>query len=219
MSSGGQQSRRSVGPYLAVAVDFDGTIAEEGRPSAGLLDAVAATRAEGRKVILVTGRILDELRSVFPDVDSHFDAIVAENGAVVAVGDAERLVAPPFEVELEDALRRRGLSFRRGLVLLADGAAEDHVVLEEIHRLALECQLMRNRGSLMVLPPGVTKGRGLSEALGSWASPTARPSGWATPRTTTPCCRSASSGSPWATPLTASRATPTSCSRARTARR
>jgi hydroxymethylpyrimidine pyrophosphatase-like HAD family hydrolase len=154
------------GPFRAVAIDFDGTLAEGGRPTPAVLDAVRATREAGRKVVLVTGRILDELRAGFPDVDGCFDAIVAENGAVVSFGGNERLLAAPVEAELEEALARRGLRFRRGRVLMADGASDDEVVVREIHRLGLECQVMRNRGALMILPAGVTKGRGLFEALG-----------------------------------------------------
>ncbi|HLY82358.1 MAG TPA: HAD hydrolase family protein [Acidimicrobiales bacterium] len=39
-------------------------------------------------------------------------------------------------------------------------------MLEEVRRLGLECQLIRNRSELMVLPSGVSKGSGLLEALG-----------------------------------------------------
>ena len=51
-------------------------------------------------------------------------------------------------------------------MLLACDAAHDRVVLEEIGRLGLDCQILRNRAALMVLPAGVTKGSGLLEALG-----------------------------------------------------
>jgi haloacid dehalogenase-like hydrolase/Helicase HerA, central domain len=38
-------------------------------------------------------------------------------------------------------------------------------VLEEVRRLGLECQLVRNRAELMVLPAGVSKGAGLAAGL------------------------------------------------------
>ena len=58
------------------------------------------------------------------------------------------------------------MSVRKGEVLLA-GSADDRVtVMEEIHRLELDCQLVFNRTELMVLPAGVTKGTGLFDALG-----------------------------------------------------
>lgn len=63
-------------PYFrAVAVDFDGTLAE-GHVAPDAPDALAAlgeARARGVRVILVTGRIMNELRTVFPDVDDRVD--------------------------------------------------------------------------------------------------------------------------------------------------
>ncbi len=73
---------------------------------------------------------------------------------------------PPVEGALCDALAKRGVPFRRGEALIATDAAHDHAVLTEIGRLGLECQLVRRRGALMVLPAGVSKGSGLYHALG-----------------------------------------------------
>jgi hydroxymethylpyrimidine pyrophosphatase-like HAD family hydrolase len=152
--------------FRAVAVDFDGTLTEGARPDDAVLDAVADLRATGVRIILATGRILGELRHGFPDVDEHFDAIVAENGAVMSGPHGRRLLADPVDDILEDALLRRHVPVRSGEVLLACDASHDQVVLEEIARLGLDCQILRNRAALMVLPAGVTKASGLLEALG-----------------------------------------------------
>jgi len=158
---------RAGGAYFrAVAVDFDGTLAADGAVSAGVLGAVDASRASGVGVVLVTGRILAELAAVFPELEDHVDAVVAENGAVLAVGGARRLLAAPVEAHLAEALTASGIPFRRGQVLLACAAADEGAVLEEVRRLGLDCQLVRNRSELMVLPAGVTKGSGLVQALG-----------------------------------------------------
>lgn len=155
-----------VGYFRAVALDFDGTITDGELPSSEVLDALAKSRRAGRKAILVTGRILEELRSVFPAVDRWFDAIVAENGCVLAAEGMTRALAAPIELELDEALVGRGLPFRRGQVLLATHTAHEADVTEELRRLGLECQLVRNRGELMVLPSGVSKGFGVYQALG-----------------------------------------------------
>jgi hypothetical protein len=76
-----------------------------------------------------------------------------------------RRVARPVGPELTAALEARGVPLERGEVLLATSTAHDQVVLGEIARLGLEIQLVRNRGALMLLPPGVSKGTGLLEAL------------------------------------------------------
>ena len=68
---------------LAVlALDYDGTITRDNRPDASVLSAIADARRRNVTVILVTGRILDDLRRVAGDL--HFvDGVVAENGAVI----------------------------------------------------------------------------------------------------------------------------------------
>lgn len=153
--------------FHAIAIDYDGTLTGAAdQPAEEALGAIAAARRAGLRVLLVTGRILEELRSVFPSVDAWFDALVAENGAVLSIEGVTRVLAAPVEFELDEALVARGVPFRRGQVLLATQASHESAVSDEIRRLGLECQLSRNRGELMVLPPGVSKGSGVAEALG-----------------------------------------------------
>ena len=154
------------GHFRAIAVDYDGTLTETHQPSEDALGAVAEARAGGRKVLLVTGRILAEHRELFPAVDEWFDAIVAENGAVLSIEGATRVLAPPVEFELDAALVEREVPFRRGQVLLAARGTHEAEIQGQIRRLGLELQLTRNRGELMVLPPGVSKGFGVFQALG-----------------------------------------------------
>jgi hydroxymethylpyrimidine pyrophosphatase-like HAD family hydrolase len=152
--------------YRAVAVDYDGTLTERDAPDPEVIAAIRRARGAGRLVVLVTGRILSSLRTSFPDAERTFDAIVLENGCVIwRPGQDRRPVAQPVPPELADVLEARGIPVERGDVLLATPATHDQVVLQEIARLGLEVQLVRNRGALMLLPPGVSKGTGLAEAL------------------------------------------------------
>jgi len=154
-------------PYFhAIAVDFDGTLAGHGGPTPDVLAAVAEVRSWGTRVILVTGRILAELREVFPEADDHFDCIVAENGALLCSSHVARLLTPPVPFELDAALLKRQLPFRRGQVVLASHAAWDIAVTEEVRRLGLECQIVHNRAEMLIVPPGVSKGFGVFQALG-----------------------------------------------------
>jgi hydroxymethylpyrimidine pyrophosphatase-like HAD family hydrolase len=153
------------GYFHAVAVDFDGTLTEAGRLGPGVLVALDEARASGRSVMIVTGRILAELQAVFPDAAEHADLIVAENGAVLAHRGRRRRLAAPVSGQLADALTARAVACRRGEVLLACSGADETAVAEEVRRLGLECQLIRNRAELMVLPPGVSKGAGLAAGL------------------------------------------------------
>src|SRR5438477_9085372 len=68
--------------YLIAAFDYDGTIAHHGGVSEEVIDALERLKASKPKIILVNGREMDEIKTVFP---SHtvFDRIVAENGALI----------------------------------------------------------------------------------------------------------------------------------------
>lgn len=97
------------GTFRVIAVDYDGTIATADRPHDAALRAIAELRRRAVRVLLCTGRIVEELREVFPEVERHFDAIVAENGAVIAhegeVDTQQRRLAP----ELAESLRGIGV--------------------------------------------------------------------------------------------------------------
>ena len=108
---------------------------------------------------------MSELRAVFPDALDHVDAIVAENGAVLATRAGVRLLAAPVGRAVSAGLAARGVAHRSGQVLVACAAADEPAASEVIRELGLDCRLVRNRGELMILPAGVTKGAGLTEAL------------------------------------------------------
>jgi len=155
----------TVSYFRAVALDYDGTLAD-GAVTPDTLTALAGARARGVRVILVTGRIMSELRAVFPEVDDHVDAVVAENGAVLVTHVGVRLLAAPVSRAVSAVLAGRGIAHRRGQVLIAGAAADEPAALEVIRELGLDCRLVRNRAELMILPAEVTKGTGLREALG-----------------------------------------------------
>jgi hydroxymethylpyrimidine pyrophosphatase-like HAD family hydrolase len=151
----------------AIALDYDGTLTDADRLDETVLASIRERRSRGQVVVLVTGRILAELRAAFPGVEREFDAVVAENGAVLADGDGVQDLAGAVDARLARALAHREVPVRQGRVLLACEARHAGVVVEEIARLELDCQMVRNRAALMVLPGGVTKGTGLIEALGN----------------------------------------------------
>jgi HAD superfamily hydrolase (TIGR01484 family) len=153
--------------YLALATDYDGTLAHEGVVDEPTMRALRQLKESGRRVILVTGRELSDLRTVFPEL-SLFDRIVAENGAHVftpETGDEFVLGdAPP--PELIDRLRARGVEpLSVGRAIVATWEPHQHTVLSVIKELGLELQVIFNKGAVMVLPSGVNKAAGLARAL------------------------------------------------------
>jgi hypothetical protein len=153
-----------------LACDYDGTIAHEGRLTPDTLAMLARVRESGRKLFLVTGRMLDDLKSVCPDVDRIFDLVVAENGGLLYIPERRevRRLGDEPELRLMEALRRRGVPFDIGAAILATTADHSEAVLAAIRETGVERSLVFNKGALMLLPGGVTKGTGLTAAL-DWA--------------------------------------------------
>lgn len=153
--------------YHALACDYDGTLALHGRVDDATLAALKRLRESGRKLALVTGRVLDDLARVFSRLDL-FDHVVAENGAVLyrPATREHRLLGEPPPGELVEALRgHRVEPLSVGKVIVATWEPHETTVLEVIHALGLERQVIFNKGAVMVLPSGVNKATGLAAAL------------------------------------------------------
>jgi hydroxymethylpyrimidine pyrophosphatase-like HAD family hydrolase len=150
-----------------LALDYDGTIALDGRMHASLPAAITHARQQGILVALVTGRRLDDLRRLIGDLHL-FDLVVAENGSIAifpASGRSARL-APTNPPRLLEALHAAGIGDAvAGECLVEMDAARAGDALAVVRRLELPLTLHFNRGRLMILPPAVTKGTGLREAL------------------------------------------------------
>jgi hypothetical protein len=100
--------------FGVLALDNDGTIAQDGVLCPDVKIAIAEARARGIVVILVTGRILSDLRGAAGDL-KFVDAVVAENGAVLTFPNGEpRIVGHPPPQIFFDELRRRGVVFKPG---------------------------------------------------------------------------------------------------------
>ena len=136
-----------------------------GQLSSEALNAVDQARRDGLRIALVTGRIEAELAAELPQIAERVDALVLENGAVTVIDGTTRPLSAPVDSALDDALAARGVPCRRGEVLGAVDGEHAATVAEVIGELRLDCQIVRNRAALMVLPAGVTKGTGLGAAL------------------------------------------------------
>ena len=153
--------------YLALACDYDGTIAEHGKVHSSTVEALQQVRNSGRRLLLVTGRELDHLRHDFPRLEL-FESVVAENGAVIYLPDSgeEITLCHPPPQEFVDEIHRRGIEpVSVGRVIVASWHPNEAKLLEIIRNLGLELQVIFNKGAVMVLPPGINKASGLRAAL------------------------------------------------------
>jgi hydroxymethylpyrimidine pyrophosphatase-like HAD family hydrolase len=152
--------------YLALATDYDGTLAAHGRVDGGACAAIERLRSSGRRAVLVTGRQLGDLASAFPRLEL-FDAVAAENGAVLHWPSSREtaLLAAPVPATFTARLRARDVPHDVGQVIVSSWHPSEVPMLEVIRELGLELQLVFNGDAVMALPPGVSKASGLEAAL------------------------------------------------------
>ena len=197
--------------FMALATDYDGTLAADGVVDERTIAALERVAASGRQLILVTGRELAELRTVFHRLDL-FIRIVAENGALLyrSETDEEVPLAAPPPAALLARLRERGVTpLSIGRVIIATRVPHEEDVLAAIRELGLEQQITFNKGAVMVLPPGSTRRAGLPPRWRSSGLRRATSSRSAMPRTTMPSSPPAVAASRSTTRCRCSRTRPT----------
>lgn len=152
--------------FVVLATDYDGTIAEHGKVSARVLQALEKVKASGRRLILVTGRQLPDLKREFPQLHL-FDLAVCENGALLynpaTLEETSLASSPP--AALIERLELSGVPLSVGGTIVATTEPHEELVLRAIKDLSLDHHIIFNKGAVMILPPNVNKASGLSHAL------------------------------------------------------
>lgn len=153
--------------YHILACDYDGTIALNGRVDDRTVEAMRRLRETGRRLILVTGRELNELLEIFPHIEI-FDRVVAENGALLYTPETKHellLAERPPDAFIERLTERGVAPMSAGKAIVATWHPHEVTVLETIRDMGLELQVIFNKDAVMVLPSGVNKATGLAAAL------------------------------------------------------
>ncbi len=153
--------------YLHVlATDFDGTLTEDGKVAEETWNALWDAKSKGLTIILVTGRRLEALTALGP-FDELCKAIVAENGAVVYLPDSEIILYPfgHLPAELLTPLQKMDIPLELGSVIAATWVPHDIAVMDLLSKTRSPATIEYNKGAVMLLPPGATKGTGLLVAL------------------------------------------------------
>lgn len=152
--------------FSVLAIDYDGTIAQGDVLDSEVRRAIGELRAQGIVVVLVTGRILEDLKRVAGEL-YFVDAVVAENGAVVEFPDSgytTTLGQPPPPALLEE-MQRQNIPCESGRSVVEADALHGTRILSIVQKLELPLVLAFNRGRVMVLPQAISKATGLREAL------------------------------------------------------
>jgi hydroxymethylpyrimidine pyrophosphatase-like HAD family hydrolase len=160
--------------FRALATDYDGTIASDGRVDEATVAALMDARARGARLILVTGRELTDLCNTFAYVDL-FDRVVAENGALVYDPSTRHfdVLAPAPPQPLVERLTAERIPLSVGHSIIASIQPHEQTMLAAIRDLGLEWHVIFNKGAVMALPADVTKATGLAVAVAN-ALPTVK---------------------------------------------
>lgn len=154
--------------FRALAADYDGTLAEKGRMAPNTVKALAALRSAGWRLILVTGRRLERIRTICDALDL-FDEAILENGAAAfcpSTGE-ETALAPPLDAALVAEIGRvtPETSLFGGASMLGTETEYADRVAEVIGRGGYDAHIIRCGPRITVLPNGIDKGSGLAHAL------------------------------------------------------
>lgn len=159
--------------YQLLAVDYDGTLAQDGAITAAGVEALGLARSAGMRLVLVTGRFFDELAQLCPDL-AQFDVVVAENGAVIHIPVAAVTVelGEPPSPALRVALQQQSVPHSVGRVMLASKRVYAAGVQAALAAEQAPQRMILNKSDLILVPPGIDKGSGIRAGLEQlWLTP------------------------------------------------
>ena len=153
--------------YTVLVTDYDGTIAEHGTVSASTVAALQRFREAGGELVLNTGREVQDLQNVFPEL-AVFHWIIGENGAVLfdlCTGHETLLAQPPPQAFIQLLEAKSVTPLYVGRVIIASFDTQSNAIQEAICELQLDLQVIPNKGASMVLPAHCDKGSGFRAFL------------------------------------------------------
>ncbi len=146
---------------MLIAVDVDGTLFDGRDVADEAVQALSRARADGHRLVIVTGRRWEGLDLVVPAVVALADCVVCEEGGVIVNVHTGQLALldEPVEPELITALIEAGVpALDIGHVVIGAPTASLPVVTEVRDRLGSNRIIITNKGSIALAPPAhVTK--------------------------------------------------------------
>jgi hypothetical protein len=149
----------------ALAFDFDGTIAENGHVPPALIRMFEQLHRAGHALFLVTGRRFESV--ALGPLHDLFMGIAWEDGAVLQYRNEQEIYLPFGRVEphLLDVLEAGGVPLERGLAIAATWTPYEDLIWPILAEEGIDTSVVRNKGAVMLLPPGASKGTGLTRLL------------------------------------------------------
>jgi hydroxymethylpyrimidine pyrophosphatase-like HAD family hydrolase len=148
-----------------LAFDFDGTLAEHGSIPVALQTMLQRIHTAGYLLFLVTGRRFGQ--ADLGVLDTLFTGIIWENGAVLAHTASGEVYLPfgSIDSRLVQELEAASIPLEHGQAIVATWMPHADAVWQVIQHWGADATLVQNKGALMILPAGATKGTGLEHML------------------------------------------------------
>ncbi len=152
--------------YKVVALDLDGTIAMHDQVEQETWTVLRAVKEAGYAIVLVTGRHLAAIDALgsFEDL---CEAIVAEDGAAILFPSTQSVLLPFGQLapEVWSKLKALDIPLEKGTAIVSTWTPHDQAVMQVLSDTGFAASIEFNKGAVMVMPPGATKGTGLLVAL------------------------------------------------------
>lgn len=149
---------------LCIATDLDRTLTREDLSlDDRALARIDTLRAAGVRIVVATGRQLDELLDM--RLDTKCDALVAENGGVIHRNGRTEIRDTAFAARAREALGEAGAALRWGTTLGSGPRADATAASARLHARGVAHSLEGNADEAMLLPPGISKASGLDPCI------------------------------------------------------
>lgn len=148
-----------------LAFDYDGTLAENGQVPATLCHVLEQLKLAGCVLFLVTGRRYGSMD--LGSLAELFTGIAWENGAVLEHMASQELYLPfgYVNARLIQALEKTNMPLERGVAIASTWTDHEAMVWQLLAETGNDVVIVHNKGALMILPPGTSKGTGLVRLL------------------------------------------------------
>ncbi len=158
--------RRRATHFKVLATDLDGTLMRDGVMTPRTWAILRQIKLSGLALVLATGRPLDYFLDLGP-FNELFEAIVAEDGAVLYFPRRDTVSLPfgRLPAAVIQRLEQIKVPLERGMSIVSTRIPYDQAVLRVLQEFNTGVTIEYNRGAMMLLPPGATKGTGLEHAL------------------------------------------------------
>ena len=152
--------------FKVIALDLDGTIATNDHVEQATWEVLREAKEVGFVLLLVTGRRLADLAQIRPFEDIC-EAIVAEDGAAVYFPGTDSVILPFGQLaeEVVERLYALQIPLEKGMAIASTWTPHDQVISQVLATTGYPATIEYNKGAVMIMPPGATKGSGLANAI------------------------------------------------------